>query len=72
MSIISEVSLVQDERIDKGETDVTLPSTFQSSERHSNVNAQDLSDRWGIGLGAATKTLAKTTQRFLRSAILPL
>ena len=72
MSIIPEVSLVRDERIDTGATDVTLPSTFQSSERHSNVTAQDLSDCWGIGLGAATKTLAKTTQRFLRSAILPL
>ena len=62
-------------------TEVTAPSTlqdvptartFQSKERHSTVTPSDLSERWYIGLGQATQTLKATTQRLMRSTILPL
>ena len=72
MKKITPVEKVERPDIDTGATDVAIPNTFQSSERHSDVTAQTLSDHWGISLGTATKTLKKTTQRFLRSAILPL
>lgn len=51
-----------------------LPSmpTFQSKKRHTDVSPQDLSERWHIGIGQATETLKRTTQRFVRSAVLPL
>ena len=58
--------------VDPGKSDVPLVNTFESSERHSDVSPQDLSERWGISLAQATITLKKTTQRFLRSAVLPL
>ena len=50
-----------------------LPSvpTFQSEGRHSSVSPQDLSERWFIGL-KAKDTIKNTTQRILRSALLPL
>ena len=43
-----------------------------TNERHPDVNPSDLSERWQIGLGAAAKTLKATTQRMLRSAIMPI
>ena len=51
-----------------------LPSapTFQSKGRHSSVSPQDLSERWLIGLKKAKDTIKNTTQRILRSALLPL
>ena len=51
-----------------------LPSvpTFQSKNRHSSVSPQDLSERWHIGLKKAKDTIKNTTQRILRSALLPL
>ena len=52
--------------------DVPSSRTFQSKERHTMVSPADLSERWYIGLGQATETLKVTTQRLLRSAILPL
>ena len=60
-------SILQDKN-----TDVQELHTFQSSSRHSDVSAHDLSERWFIGLNQATKTLQKTTQNLLRSAVLPL
>ena len=57
--------LQRDEALDPGSTDATQPPTFSSSDRHSDVNAQTLSERWGISLPTASKTLKKTTQRFL-------
>ena len=57
---------------DPGESDVAARHTFQSSDRHTDVTAQDLSERWGISILTAAKTLKKTTQKFLRSAVLPL
>ena len=64
--------LQRDEGIDPGSSDAPIPPTFSSSDRHSDVDAQTLSERWGIGLTTAAKTLKTTTQRFTRSAILPL
>ena len=58
--------------INSGTTDVTSVPTFQSTDRHSDVTALELSERWGISIAAASKTLKKTTQKFLRSAVLPL
>ena len=58
--------------IDPGNTNTAAPNTFTSSEYHSDVIPQDLSERWGISIATATKTLTKTMQNFLRSAILPL
>jgi len=57
---------------DSGATDLQLPNTFTSSDRHSDVTPQDLSSRWGISIPTTVKTLKHTTQRFLRSALLPL
>ena len=65
-------SLRRDLSIDPGTSDAPVLHTFQSSERHADVTPQQLSERWGIILSAASKTLQKTTQKFQRSAILPL
>ena len=40
--------LQRDEDIDPGSSDAPIPSTFSSSDRHSDVDAQTLSERWGI------------------------
>ena len=52
--------------------DVPPINTFQSLSRHSDVTPQSLSERWCISIPTAALTLKKTTQCFLRSAILPL
>jgi len=57
--------------IDTG-ADVPIPTTFVSSERHTDVSPSDLSDRWFISIPQAKLTIKKSTQKFLRSAILPL
>ena len=58
--------------IDPGKSDVSVPSTFQSSDRHTDVSPENLSERWGISVSTAIKTIKKTMQKFMRSAILPL
>ena len=67
-----EVHLAKDESIDTGSTDVPVLQTFQSSDRHTDVSPEQLSERWNISVSTAIKTLKKTTQKFLRSAVLPL
>ena len=52
--------------------DVPAARTFMSKERHTSVTAQDLSERWHIGIGQAMETLKRTTQRMVRSATMPL
>jgi Reverse transcriptase (RNA-dependent DNA polymerase) len=52
--------------------DVPLPRTFASGKRHSDVTAQELSERWFIGLSQAKETIKVTTQNHTRSAVLPL
>lgn len=46
--------------------------TFLSKQRHSMVTPEEISDRWQIGLKQAKETLDATTQRYVRSALLPL
>ena len=52
--------------------DVPTPKTLVSGERKSDVTAEGLAERWFIGLEAARKTLKSTTQRLVRSALLPM
>ena len=47
--------------IDPGKSDVPIPHKFQSSDRHSDVTAKYLSERWGISISTASNTLKKTT-----------
>ncbi len=68
----TEPTLKRDDSLHPGESDVPILNTFQSSDRHSDVSPEVLSERWGISLKAATSTLKKTTQKFLRCAVLPL
>ena len=46
--------------------------TFYSKERKTSVDPRDLAERWGISLAKAIQTLKATTQRIVRSAVLPL
>jgi hypothetical protein len=52
--------------------DVPIMPTFQTEERRSDVTPERLADHWMIGLETARRTLRQTTQRFKRSALLPL
>ena len=52
--------------------DVPIPKTFATTKRHSAVTAQELSERWFIGLAQAHETIKVTTQNVTRSAVLPL
>ena len=67
--LISSVQ-VHDPNMDKA--DVPSAQTFHTKERNTTVTTADLSERWFIGLAQAEKTIRATTQRLLRSAILPL
>ena len=53
-------------------SDVPTPNTFVSGDRRSDVSPESLAERWLIGLDTAKKTLQTTTQRLVRSAVLPL
>ena len=53
-------------------SDIPTPNTFVSGDRKSDVTPESLAEKWMIGLDTAKQTLAKTTQRLIRSAILPL
>ena len=64
--------LLAEVRIDVILDDVPMRRTFTSNERHSDVSSAELSDRWGIGLLQAQNTIRITTQKGIRSAILPL
>ena len=52
--------------------DVPAACTFVSSNQHSKVTGENLSEKWNIRLSQARKTLQVTTQHGVRSAILPL
>ena len=52
--------------------DVPVPKTFAATKRHSSVTAQELSERWFIGLAQAHETVKVTTHNVTRSAVLPL
>ena len=52
--------------------DIPKRRTFISGDRHSMVSDKDLSERWHIGLKQAQQTIKTTTQRGIRSALLPM
>ena len=54
------------------EEELEAPRTFISSDRHSSITAEDLSERWCISVKQAQMTLDATTRRLVRSAIMPL
>lgn len=54
------------------QTEVSSRRTFVSAERHAKSAADLLAGRFGIGPERAQRTLRVTTQRGVRSAILPL
>ena len=66
------VSSIQSHAPSKSPEELPTAPTFQSKSRHSSVTPDDLSERWSIGLKRAKDTIRKTTQRILRSALLPL
>ena len=53
-------------------TDVPGRRTFISDERHTSVTPAILSERWCIGIVQARNMIKVTTQKGVRSAILPL
>jgi hypothetical protein len=52
------------------QVDVPRLRTFVSDKRHSAIIAPELSERWHFGNRQAKDTLAATTQKYTRSAIL--
>ena len=48
------------------------PKDILLSKRHSSTTLDDLSEKWGLSLAQATVTLKSTTQKILRSAVMPL
>ncbi len=46
--------------------------TFVSDERHVKVTAEMIAEKFGISIPRAQRTLRVTTQRGVRSAILPI
>ena len=52
--------------------DIPTTKTFASKERHPVVSAESIADRWSIGMNNAKQTYKVTTQKGVRSAILPL
>ena len=52
--------------------ELVAPKTFASKQRHSTVDAATLAERWGISMAQAALTLKATTQKYMRSALLPL
>ena len=66
------VSLIQVHVPSKSPDELPTTPAFQSKSRHSSVTPEDLSERWLIGLKRAKDTIQNTTQRILRSALLPL
>ena len=52
--------------------DVRLSRTFVSTERHTDVSAENQSKQWNIGVRQARETLKQTTRKFVRLAVIPL
>ena len=51
--------------------DLPATRTFHSKDRKTSVDPLDLSEKWGISLAKAMQTLKVTTQRIVRSALIP-
>ena len=54
------------------EDEISPPRTFISKQRHTNTTPEDLSEVWGISVDQARMTLEATTQKHVRSALMPL
>ncbi len=66
-------SISRERKVSQVETvDVPTTRAFQTKGRHTSVTPEDLSERWQIGLEASKATLKRTTQRVIRSAVMPL
>jgi hypothetical protein len=65
-------NIQQSRSISAMQPDLPGHKTFVSKQRHSAVTPEQLSERWNIGLNQAKQTIKVTTQRGVRSAILPL
>ena len=76
--LIASINLYVDRKIEKIQTgpleekDLKPPHTFLSSERHSSVTPEDISEWWYISVHQAKMTLNATTKKLVRSAIMPL
>ncbi|KAI2511667.1 Reverse transcriptase (RNA-dependent DNA polymerase) [Fragilaria crotonensis] len=70
--LIAEIRVQREAEGPQPPADVPLPKTFATSKRHSGITAQELSERWLIGLTQAHDTIKVTTQNCVRSAVLPL
>jgi len=66
------ISSVKISKVEVQVQDVPAARPFESKERHTSVTPEDLSERWSIGLGQAKETLKRTTQRIVRSAVMPI
>ena len=64
--------MIQAVNVDATIDDIPSRHTFISSERHNKLCADKIADLWGVGRAKAVATLKATTQRGIRSAILPL
>ena len=62
--------LASDKELDPGKYDFPSAGTFYTSDQHSDITSQDLSDRWGIHLSISSKTLKKTTKKCMCISIL--
>ena len=63
-SSVFEGSLMEDQ--------IMTLKTFLLGKRHTNMNADDLSEVWNISVGQAQLTLDNMAQNHIRSAIMPL
>lgn len=58
--------------VQQADADVPVRRTFVLTERHSSATAEALSERFGIGIHRARRTLDATLQNGVRSATLPM
>jgi len=64
--MVSQVDTIYDH------TDAPARRTFVSDERHTKATAETIAEKYGISITRAQRTLRVTTQRGVRSAILPI
>ena len=70
--LISKLKTSQVGQVQYNFEDIPEKRTFVSTERHMKLTAESISEKFGIGLARARATLRATTQRGVRSAILPI
>jgi hypothetical protein len=70
--LMTQRSIAKTTTYDRDLEDTPSRRTFVSTNRHSNITADHVAERFGIGTERAKATLRATTQRGMRSAILPI